>query len=770
MNQAPHEHHALDLARERVAMGSDWETWYDDAEAFTRRLEVGDRMVLASSDLGRLTDESLRDRILARLDVDFERLLDTAPPALAHRLGMIAAVAGHHRYSWPLLRATAYAMPPSSRERRWAVANWRVAALEARAWSQALEAVQMLGREVPTAVPFPVKRFEPIRMLGIGGFAEVYLCRDIATDEQVVVKALARKPVSHWPHDVFHEARLLAAIDHSGVPRVRESGYVLADVNQGPYCVLDYFDGLSLYQYIEQCGTLSWQNLRRILMHVLETLDAAHRAGVLHCDVKPGNILLRCDSRGWQTQLIDFGIGVWQQDLAVGALAEERRPGTVGFAAPEQLGCPFTTEITPAVDIYSLGQTAIYAVTSLPPGQWHSEDVFAAAGPLAETLLGCAHFEVRQRPRIEQLRRFLQQLDGQQSPAQRDRHTTRLPAPRMETGTGQPRPTPAPAVEPLTGFGTVFSVADGEPHASAHGPSAPIAPSSAAHYDIAARIGESIAVPSDNLDCTVFAPPGLVLGDAALVQVFVHLPELADEAQQLAADFDPLSQRSGFKGLLSPVARGSNLLFTCLAPGLLIDDPVQQLRWQGRTESVQFGITVPRHGLPRTSIITVQVAQDGVPLGCLKFRLQVLPPAANHGTTPTSTATKMHRYRRAFASYCSRDRDEVLKRVQVLRRLGIEVFQDVLDLHPGDEWEPALLERIAQSDLFLLFWSTAAQQSTWVHRELRCALERRAMDGDLPEIVPVVLEGPPVPAPPRELAHLHFHDQILNFLETRYAS
>jgi serine/threonine protein kinase len=727
MNQIALDHHALDLARERVAMGSEWQTWYADADSFSQKLEVGERMVLAASDLGRLTDETLRDRILARLDVDFERLLDTAPPALAHRLGMIAAVAGHHRYSWPLLRATAYAMPPNSRERRWAVANWRVAALEAHAWSQALEAVQMLGREVPIAVPFPVERFEPIRMLGIGGFAEVYLCRDLATDEQVVVKALARKPVSHWPHDVFHEVRLLGAIEHAGVPRVRESGYVLAESQQGPYCVLDYFDGLSLYQYIEQCGTLSWQNLRRILLAVLETLDAAHRAGVLHCDVKPGNILLRCDSRAWQTQLIDFGIGVWEQDSISGALAEERRPGTVGFAAPEQLGCPFTARITSAVDVYSLGQTAIYALTALPPGQWHSEDVYAAAGPLAETLLGCAHVEVRQRPRVEQLRRFLQQLDSQPSPAQRDRHTTRLPAPRMETGTAHG----ALPVEPSTGFGTV----PGE-----EAPAALVA--SVLNEDVASRIasviGEPLSPARESVDATLFAPSALVLGDAALVQVFVHLPQRIEEAYQLAAGFDH-SPRPGFRQHHASSARGSEIQLACIAPGLLIDDPAQRLFWQGRTESVQFGITVPRDGHPRQTMVTVQIAHEGVPLGCLKFRLQILAPAGNHGTAPTSSATRLHRYRHAFAAYCPGDRDAALAKLHPLLHAGVTISEE--------------FERIAASDLFLLFWSCAAQASPAIRQQLNHALEHRASDGDYPEIVPVMLSGEHQ-ALPVELRHL----------------
>lgn len=433
---------ALDLSRERLVMGDRWNTWYQDVEVFSESLGIGPHTRLSHDDLHRVTDQPLREHLLSRLDVDFERLLDTAPPALAHRLGVVAALAGHYRYSWPLLRAATYAMTVGSCERRWALHNWRTAALEANAWSSALESVQMLAREAPDEAPFPGDRYTPVRMLGVGGFAEVYLCRAVAADELVVVKALARKAAYRWPRDVFHEVQLLSAVNAPGVPHVREFGYVDVDTAQGPYCVLDYFDGVSLHQYVDKYGPLTWANLRVILLRVLEALEATHQAGVLHCDVKPGNILLRCDSQGWQAQLIDFGIGVRMAEQAVGTSAEERRPGTLGFAAPEQLGCTFNTPVTAAVDVYGLGQTAIFAVTGQPPNKCRSDQLQQCAGPLAEVLLHCIEHEPRQRPRVEQLRRFLHQLDAQQEPALRENQTTRLPAEL------------AP-LEPATGYGTV---------------------------------------------------------------------------------------------------------------------------------------------------------------------------------------------------------------------------------------------------------------------------------------------------------------------------
>jgi hypothetical protein len=100
----------------------------------------------------------------------------------------------------------------------------------------------------------------------------------------------------------------------------------------------------------------------------------------------------------------------------------------------------------------------------------------------------------------------------------------------------------------------------------------------------------------------------------------------------------------------------------------------------------------------------------------------------------------------------------------MLKPLGIQFFQDILDLEPGDRWEKELYRHIDESDLFLLFWSTAARESKWVMEEVKYALARKHGDDFAPpEIRPVIIEGPPVPAPPPELAHLHFNDRLIYF-------
>lgn len=435
MNHAFDSLPLLDLAAERRAAAPSRTPLYDEALEIAAGLRIAPTCRLTHAHLMHPVEEGVRDRVAAlvsRLDGAWG---GEPPPALAWHAGLSAAIVGRYGDACALLEAALRQLPVGSDERVSAAANKHRAAIEGALWPQAVVALDILAREAPNEMPFPAERYEPLGVLGIGGFAEVYLCRDRRTGAQAVVKALVRKTAQQWPLDVFHEARVLESISHPGVPQVLAAGYVDPPRRQGAYCVLEYFDGLSLHQYVDRFGPLSWTNVCSILASVLEALDVVHRAGILHCDVKPGNILLRCDSRGWRTQLIDFGIAVRVADQAHETIDGQRRPGTVGFAPPEQIGSPFSTPITAAADVYSLGQTAIYALTAQAPGKWKLDQLGTTAGPLADVLLSCVAQEPRQRPRVEPLRRFLQQLDVRADAPPREHQTTRAPQRVSEPGT-----------------------------------------------------------------------------------------------------------------------------------------------------------------------------------------------------------------------------------------------------------------------------------------------------------------------------------------------
>jgi hypothetical protein len=194
-------------------------------------------------------------------------------------------------------------------------------------------------------------------------------------------------------------------------------------------------------------------------------------------------------------------------------------------------------------------------------------------------------------------------------------------------------------------------------------------------------------------------------------------------------------------------------------PDLTVAAADAVLVWRGEPTASQFEVTVPVGMIAGDTIGRVRFAVGGIPVGTLRFKLEL--GAAGTAAAALREAEAV-RYRRAFVSYCSRDRAEVLRRVQAFRIAGLSVFQDVLDLEPGERWEPALLREIDACDVFLLFWSRAAAASAWVAKKAAYALARKAGSDDRPPAIqPVPIEGPPVPPPPEVLRHLHFNDGLL---------
>ena len=271
---------------------------------------------------------------------------------------------------------------------------------------------------------------------------------------------------------------------------------------------------------------------------------------------------------------------------------------------------------------------------------------------------------------------------------------------------------------------------------------------------------EVAAAEPDLVECTVFAPPNAAPGDSVLVQAFVHRPDEAADAKAIATELDTAARRRAYRTLTAPVTYGSRLDFELRMPGLTIDEPVTSLLWRGRTEAVQFAVEVPQDALPRSVTGTLEVSLDGAPVGHVKFTLRVEKEVQQAAVEPQGEHARTYSY--AFISYSSRDRDEVLSRVQMLSLSGIDYFQDVMTLEPGDRWLRKLEAGIDECDLFLLFWSKHAKESRWVKQEVEYALARQGADElAAPEIRPVILERV---EPWEELSHLHFDDRVLYFM------
>lgn len=206
--------------------------------------------------------------------------------------------------------------------------------------------------------------FEVVRPLGEGSFAEVFLARERALDRPVAVKVLrASLAMDETARARFlRESRLSAKIKHPNVVAV----YRVGELGDGrPYLIMEYIDGRTFEDIIASAGALDEAEVRRVLTAVCGALDAAHQLGIIHRDIRPGNIM-RTRS-GERIVLTDFGLaGILETggEAVTRLTGEGQILGNVRYAPPEQL----TGErVEPGSDMYSLAVTAYELLTEKGP-------------------------------------------------------------------------------------------------------------------------------------------------------------------------------------------------------------------------------------------------------------------------------------------------------------------------------------------------------------------------------------------------------------------
>ena len=276
--------------------------------------------------------------------------------------------------------------------------------------------------------------------------------------------------------------------------------------------------------------------------------------------------------------------------------------------------------------------------------------------------------------------------------------------------------------------------------------------------------------PADLVECSVFGPTTVPRQDRVfLVQVLLYSTKDKEKVEDIAVAADGEAQLRGAKKVRSQLNIGDKVTVELAIPGLDVANAFEDIVWDGDPEVAQFEVGIPDSFSMRVAIGRVTLCLESTPIGHISFKILFDDSSAcTHGQErPKEVGDETRIYRKAFISYASKDRDKVLARVQMLVPLGITYFQDVLDLEPGARWERELYRNIDQVDLFLLFWSSNARDSKWVHKELAYAMQRSGPDGsEPPAIYPIILEGPPVPKPWPEIAHMHFDDRILRFMDS----
>jgi serine/threonine protein kinase len=225
--------------------------------------------------------------------------------------------------------------------------------------------------------------------------------------KQVLLDGLESEDVraAAWK-SALSEARAAARVEHVGAVRI----YDIVEDNQRPWIVMESLSGRTLREALHAAGPLPVAEVARVGLCLLEVLQATHRAGVVHLDVKPSNVHLCDDAR---VVLTDFGVACAIDD----ALSmTDTLAGSPAYVAPERVD---SGEFGPASDLFSLGATLFAAVEGTPPFDRDSvpaiftavvEDApapFRHAGPLRPVIEGLLAKDPDRRLSADQARAAL---------------------------------------------------------------------------------------------------------------------------------------------------------------------------------------------------------------------------------------------------------------------------------------------------------------------------------------------------------------------------
>jgi formylglycine-generating enzyme required for sulfatase activity len=212
--------------------------------------------------------------------------------------------------------------------------------------------------DVPEVVPDRIGRYGSIRLLGQGGYGRVYLARDGELGRAVAIKVLRASLIESVEQiqGFLSEAQMAAGLKHPAIVTVHDAGQ---QEGVGPFIVMEYIEGQSL-NALFHAGRPAPDRLATLIARVADAVHYAHGAGLVHRDLKPGNILI--DKAG-EPHVTDFGMAVTEdlQRLKAGEIA-----GTPHFMAPEQVRGE-THRLDGRTDLWGLGVILYLGLTGHLP-------------------------------------------------------------------------------------------------------------------------------------------------------------------------------------------------------------------------------------------------------------------------------------------------------------------------------------------------------------------------------------------------------------------
>lgn len=203
-------------------------------------------------------------------------------------------------------------------------------------------------------------RYEIREIVGVGGMACVYKAYDVIDDRVVSVKILKDEYLANeeFTRRFKNESKAIAILSHPNIVKV----YDVSFGDRFQYIVMEYIDGITLKEYIEQQKQLQWKEALHFTVQILRALQHAHDKGIVHRDIKPQNIMLLPDGT---IKVMDFGIAQFsRQEARMTTNTENKAIGSVHYISPEQARGEITDE---KADIYSVGVMLYEMLTGCLP-------------------------------------------------------------------------------------------------------------------------------------------------------------------------------------------------------------------------------------------------------------------------------------------------------------------------------------------------------------------------------------------------------------------
>ena len=207
------------------------------------------------------------------------------------------------------------------------------------------------------------ERYELGAMIGTGGMADVYLAQDVRLNRQVAIKIL-RSDLARDPSFVTRfnkEALSVAALNHPGIVSVYDSGKEDSPSGAMPYIVMEYVEGKTLREIVNKGERFALNRAVEIAEGILVALQYSHKNGIIHRDIKPGNIMITDNG---DVKVMDFGIARALADTGATMTSTWNIIGTAQYLSPEQAT---GTQADARSDLYSVGCLLYELLAGRPP-------------------------------------------------------------------------------------------------------------------------------------------------------------------------------------------------------------------------------------------------------------------------------------------------------------------------------------------------------------------------------------------------------------------